>query len=303
MYQDRVFGMAYGLGVDSTAVIVGMVRRKIRPRFILFADVGAERAATYAYLPIIQAYLKAHDFPQVQVVKRVPPLAPYKTIEENMLMNATLPGATFGKGSCTMAWKILPQDKWCRADQECKDAWARGEKVLKSIGFEHGEEYRQSKANDKAFIAEDPKFDYCYPLIEWQWTREQCVREIELEGLPVPPKSACIFCPNMKPPELDSLTPDERGRIARIEEAAKPYNRKVQGLWRTTRKKDNRPGSITAYMQREGIEFTPITVLGRLPLNPNCKKFRDGHTFDPPHVPSAEHDQHLEIAATITPEV
>ena len=58
-YTGRALGVAYGLGVDSTAMLVGMVARGIRPDFILFADVGAEKQATYDFLPIMQRYLAA----------------------------------------------------------------------------------------------------------------------------------------------------------------------------------------------------------------------------------------------------
>ena len=36
--------VAYGLGVDSTAMLIGLAQRGIRPDLILFADVGGEKA-------------------------------------------------------------------------------------------------------------------------------------------------------------------------------------------------------------------------------------------------------------------
>ena len=51
--------VAYGLGVDSTAMLVGYHQRGIRPDLIIFSDVGAEREATYDYLPIICARAEA----------------------------------------------------------------------------------------------------------------------------------------------------------------------------------------------------------------------------------------------------
>lgn len=44
---------AYGIGVDSTSVLVKLKRLGIRPDLILTADVGLEWPETYAYLPII----------------------------------------------------------------------------------------------------------------------------------------------------------------------------------------------------------------------------------------------------------
>ncbi|WP_291333094.1 hypothetical protein [Desulfovibrio sp.] len=47
--------VSYGMGVDSTALLVEMHNRGIRPDLILFADVGSEKHSTYAYLDIINA--------------------------------------------------------------------------------------------------------------------------------------------------------------------------------------------------------------------------------------------------------
>lgn len=276
----EVFGVAYGCGVDSTAMLIGLQARGIRPDFILFADVGSEKQGTYAFLPVMQTWLAAHDFPPVTVVRYVPRKAPYTTIEGNMTMNATLPGTTFGRASCTIKWKIVPQDKWTSRNTLCQSAWEHGRQVKKAIGFDAGENYRKTR---KAHSSSD-QYEYLYPLIEWGWEREECKARIQEAGLPVPPKSACIFCPNQKPDEIADLTPEERGRIVRMEVVAEPYNRKVHGLWRRPRKRDLRPGSITEYMVRNKIEFVhPDDLPDRMPLNPKCGKFERGYTFRPPH--------------------
>lgn len=282
-FSKPVLGVAYGMGVDSTALIVGLKQRGIRPDFILFADVGAEKQATYAYLPIIQEWLENNDMPPVTVVKYEPQRAPYTTLEGNMAMNCTLPGACFGRASCTIKWKIAPQNKWTARNSECQEAWGRGHKVTKMIGFNADELYRKHRASDKAH-ANDPHFTYRYPLQEWGWSRDECKRQIRKAGLPIPPKSACIFCPNQKPEELLHLSLEERGRIARIEVLAEPYNKKVHGLWRRPRKADGRPGSITHFMIEQGIPFThPNDLPDEMPLNPACAKSRRGYTFEPPH--------------------
>jgi hypothetical protein len=57
--------VAYGLGVDSTAMLIEFAHRGIRPDLILFADTGGEKPETYAYLPTIQRYLADAGFPAV----------------------------------------------------------------------------------------------------------------------------------------------------------------------------------------------------------------------------------------------
>jgi hypothetical protein len=55
--------VCYGAGRDSTALLVGLWLRGIRPDLILFADVGAEKQATYDYLAIMNRWLKSVGFP------------------------------------------------------------------------------------------------------------------------------------------------------------------------------------------------------------------------------------------------
>ena len=38
--------------------------------------------------------------------------------------------------------------------------------------------------------------------MDWGWDLERCKQEIADAGLPIPPKSACFFCPNQKPEEV-----------------------------------------------------------------------------------------------------
>ena len=57
--------VAYGMGVDSTGLLIGMQQRGERLDLILFADTGDEKQETYDYLPVINAWLGSVDFPQV----------------------------------------------------------------------------------------------------------------------------------------------------------------------------------------------------------------------------------------------
>jgi len=277
----RPRALAYGLGRDSTAVLVGWHQRGIRPDHILFADVGSEKPETYAYLPIIRAWLKKVDFPDVTVVKYVPKIAPYTTIEGNCTQNCTLPGITFGRASCTVKWKIEPQNKHCRSLPDLKACWESGQTVIKAIGYEADETKRRNKVHGKT----DPLYEYEYPLMDWGWTLDICKEQIIAAGLPVPPKSACFFCASMKPQEVRDLNPELRGRIIRMEIAAEPYNTKVHGLWRKPRKRDARPGSITEFILQEDLEFVhPDDLSDEMPLNPACSQAKTGYTMKPPHL-------------------
>jgi len=289
---DPPLVVSYGAGRDSTALIIELQRRNHRPDAIVFANTGSEKPSTYAFIPIFNRWLEQHGFPRVTVVAYRPVRAPYRSLEGNMIRNATLPGAAFHRHTCTMKFKVAPQHRWTRGWPPAQSAWASGRKVIKLIGFECDEEYRLRRADARAHSGKtDPlearRYEYRFPLMEWGYNLAKCCEIIAEAGLPVPPKSACYFCPNQKPEEVDDLSPEDRGRVILMELTAEPYNRKVRGLWRRPRKADGRPGSITEYILQQKLPFVPLTHLApQVQLNPKCAKAVSGgqHTFRPPHV-------------------
>lgn len=100
---------AWGMGVDSTAMIVEWVTRGLPLSVVLTADTGVEREETYAYLPIFQRWMDRHHIEHHlvrYVPKRFKHWPPYFTLLENCLTNATLPSISFGRHSCSAKWKI-----------------------------------------------------------------------------------------------------------------------------------------------------------------------------------------------------
>lgn len=251
--------LANGLGVDSTAMLVGLLKRGIRPDLNLFADTGAEKQETYDFLPVLQEWLQREGFPLVETVVYVPRnfknWPPYSTLEENCLTNGTLPGISFGPATCSVKWKHAPQHSYVKAWRPAREAWSSGRRVVKLIGFDAGPRDRI-----RSYSA-DPKdahlYEYRTPLIEWGWDREECIRQIQSVGLPVPPKSSCFFCLAMKPWEVRALNPGYWRRIVRLEARAHPRLRNCEGLWRATvkgcRGATPKPGSMTQFIRAEGL--------------------------------------------------
>ena len=93
---DNPLVVAYGLGVDSTAMLVEFVHRDIHPDLILFADTGGEKTETYQYLDVIQPFLAKVGFPAVTVVRYQPTRAVYDTLEDQCLHTGTLPSLAYG---------------------------------------------------------------------------------------------------------------------------------------------------------------------------------------------------------------
>lgn len=216
--------VAYGMGVDSTAMLVGFAARDMRPDLILFADTGAEKDATYAYLPIIQAWLASAGFPPVTVVRYVPTRAPYTSLEGECLANQTLPSLAFGMKSCSLKWKLDPQNRYKLTWEPALEAWARGEKVVTAVGLDNGKADTRRACKYWGTAVEDTRYETWHPLREWGWDRERCEAEIAGAGLPIPPKSSCYFCPAMHEEEIVQLAQTEPAKFEKaiaIEDGAR----------------------------------------------------------------------------------
>jgi hypothetical protein len=181
-HPDCPLVVAYGLGVDSTALLVEFARRGIRPDLILFADTGGEKPETYQYLHVIRPFLARAGFPAVAVVRYRPTRAAYATLEAQCLHTGTLPSLAYGGRSCSIKYKKVPQDRYVAGWAPARACWARGGKVVKAIGFDAG----PADSRRHRYV-EDQRFTYWYPLVEWGYDRDRCRHLIQAAGLPVPP--------------------------------------------------------------------------------------------------------------------
>ena len=187
--------VSYGAGTNSTAMLVGLHERGERPDLILFADTGGERPETYAHRDTVSDWCESVGFPRVVTVRKG---GREETLEENCIRMNMLPSIAYGFKSCSHKYKIEAQEKYANNNDQCRATWAAGERVLKMIGYDADETHR-------AKIPEDKKYTYRYPLVEWDWGREECIEAIARAGLPQPGKSACFFCPSSKPQEILQL--------------------------------------------------------------------------------------------------
>lgn len=204
--------VAYGGGLNSTAVLVGMAQRKVVPDAIVFADTGAEKPATYDHVAWMDAWCSRNGFPRIEVVRNE-----RETLEEKCLRNGVLPSLAYGLKSCSLVFKKDPQEKWATAWERGQEAWNFGERCIKVIGFDAGETRRAGIKNDERWI-------FWYPLIEWDMDREACLALLTAEGVPVPPKSSCFFCPASTKREILDLSikhADLMARALKLEAHAK----------------------------------------------------------------------------------
>lgn len=247
--------VAFGGGVNSTAMLIGLRDLGRRPDLILFADTGGEKPETYAFLEMMDAWLNRTGFPGIV---RVANDGARPTLEGDCLARRTLPSLAFGWRTCADRYKRRPQDKYVAAWEPARRAWADGRRVVKLIGIDAGEGHRAVVVHDKRFRNE-------YPLLEWEWGREECLTAIGASGLPVPPKSSCFYCPASTKAEvlwLAQTHPELFARAVVMEENARPTLTTVKGLGRRF--------AWSELLQAGRVE---LQVLSNEPFTPPCLCF------------------------------
>jgi len=184
--------VSYGGGTNSTAMLIGMKELGIIPDVITFADTHAEKPKTYNQVETVSEWCLSNGFPEITIVSEPVQL------EADCLRRGALPSIAYGFKSCSQRFKLRPQERYFNQLDQVKSVWANGGKIKRCIGFDADEPQRAKQYDD-------PKYENWYPLIEWDWGRDECIDAIKRESLPLPGKSACFFCPSSKQSEVRSL--------------------------------------------------------------------------------------------------
>lgn len=201
--------ISYGGGVQSTALLVLAARGELgHVDAALFSNVGddSEQPETLRYVRNIAVpFGAAHGVPVVELCRyrrdeSVDTVL--KRIERSEVGSTPIPmrdetGAP-GIRSCTIDFKMKVVNRWV---QEHGATEAEPAEVL--IGFSWDEAHRVG--DWKRF----PNEVAAYPLLDRRLTQMDCQNLIRRAGLPIPPKSACYFCPFHKPSTWAKMRRDE----------------------------------------------------------------------------------------------
>lgn len=233
LLAGRTVAVCFGAGVDSTAMLVLLRACGIVPSVITFADTGGEKSESLAHLARMDRVVAAWGWPPIaRCRKRTLPSTGYDDLEGNCLKNETLPSLAFGLKSCSLKWKVGPQDQFIMGvakgpgKRPPHPVWLRylatGDRIVKLIGYDSGPADKRRSAR---LPTADAHFDYLYPLQLVGWSRRECIDAITatLGADMVPIKSACFFCPASKPWELYWLAafhPDLMDRALALERRA-----------------------------------------------------------------------------------
>ena len=185
--------LSLGWGVQSwTLAAMSALGELPKVDYAIHADTTWEREQTYAFAAQWTSWLEEHGV-KVVTVTDAEQAAAVTT------MKTDIPAFTAGQNGtqiidgqlrrqCTNRWKIEPQNIWVRAELKQRALKKTPGVVEKWLGISK-DEWQRAKHADVKYIT------HRYPLLELGMSRADCVDWLKAHDLPVPPKSACVFCP------------------------------------------------------------------------------------------------------------
>ncbi|WP_431993331.1 phosphoadenosine phosphosulfate reductase [Streptomyces albogriseolus] len=186
--------VSYGGGVQSTALLVLAAHGHIPYDTFLFANVGddSEHPATLRYLREIATPFAAENGIALHILERRRRDGTTETLRERLVRPGSrsipipvrMSNGAPGRRSCTADFKIKVVGRWLRENGATKETPAQV-----AIGISVDEIHHANRRRS------EPHEEIVYPLLDLGLRRTDCHGIIEQAGLPIPPKSACFFCP------------------------------------------------------------------------------------------------------------
>lgn len=222
----RLRTVSYGGGVQTTALLVLAAQRRVDFRIFLMANVGddSEDPDTLTYVrDVAMPYAQEHGI-WMELLDRHRRDRTVETLygaltrpeSRSLPIPVRMSNGAPGTRSCTPVFKIKVIGRWLKEHGATADRPA-----TVGIGISLDEIHR---ANARKV---NPYERVTYPLVGigeetgLHMTRTDCERVIREEGLPMPPKSACWFCPFHKPAtweEMARTRPDLFERACQLED-------------------------------------------------------------------------------------
>ncbi len=205
---------SFGCGIQSMAALVLAATGRIDFPLFLFANVGAdsENPGTLEYLAAVATpYAAASGIELVELHKvrrngeRLTLMDRIRESEASVPIPMRMSNGAPGNRQCTGDFKIAVVAKELR-----RRGATRTYPAVVGLGISL-DEYQRARADSRV-----PHETLEYPLLQRRMTRPDCVRLIEDAGLPVPPKSACWFCPFQSPASFQRMRHDDPARFVHV---------------------------------------------------------------------------------------
>jgi hypothetical protein len=174
--------LSFGGGVQTTALLLMVIKGEVKTDHVVFADTGGELPGTYRWVDDLENRAKEANIPFTRVECPEGPLYDYVWNRSAAIPVRVGNNEGLGHRQCTRQWKITPVLTHARSLTDERP-------IIMQLGISYDEIHRMKNSPDKDVIRE-------WPLIDLKMTRQDCRAVIrEHFGDVEPPKSACYFCP------------------------------------------------------------------------------------------------------------
>ena len=224
--------LSFGGGVQTVTIAAMCCLDEFeRPDHVVFSDTQWETKATYAYLEWFSAWAMQRGMEILRTTAgniRSDALDPGKRFASMPLFTETgqlMPSGKKEDGrirrQCTREYKVDPVNRVIRglAGLKSRQRW-KGDPCELWLGISTDEAAMRVKDNREKWIKNR------WPLIELNMRRGGCVEWLRRHGVPVPPKSACIGCPNHNNPYWLALkrdSPEEWASACNFDDAIRKH--------------------------------------------------------------------------------
>lgn len=150
---------------------------------VIHADTTHEASWTYSIAEKYTKWLEERGVKVVTVKPSTKKLGAFDQYNGVFIPAYTTDGLSKGqlRRQCTNDWKIAPIRRWLQANRN-------KEQVEMWLGITLDEVHRMNTSGVKYI-------ENKYPLIDMRMTRHDCLLWLQKNGLDIPRKSACTFCP------------------------------------------------------------------------------------------------------------
>jgi hypothetical protein len=237
--SEPIHIISLGAGVQSSTMALMAAKGQITPmpKCAIFADTQAEPLSVYKWLDWLEKELpfpvhrvsKGNMTEHALVIKERRDKTGYwsKNLVPAFILNTDGSRGILQR-QCTYEYKVIPLEQAARRIAGIK----RGQKtigVVQWIGISRDEASRMKDSRVKWS-------SHRWPLIEMGLSRQDCLKWMQYNGYPKPPRSACVYCPyhsNKEWIRLRDEEPEEFGRAVKFEsdlQAVKSRTERMQGV-------------------------------------------------------------------------
>lgn len=177
--------LSLGWGVQSFTLAALVALGKLEPiDYAVHADTSYESSLTYAFAEKWTGWLEERGVKVVTLKQDNPVINKYGAVEI-----PTFTSAGQSNRQCTTHWKVISVRRFIASELKRRGLTKKPESVEMLIGIST-DEWCRAKPSDVKYIKK------VYPLLtELGMSRNDCKKFLLDNGLEVPSKSSCVFCP------------------------------------------------------------------------------------------------------------